>query len=68
MARDEDLLASIDQKLAALLALNLNDRLDEKRQAKNLDQLLDRAGLGTAEIARYLGKGQRAVQLALKEK
>jgi hypothetical protein len=65
--RSEQLLEAIDHKLGALLALSLNERLEEKRQAKNLDQLLSRAGIGSAEIARYLGKTQRAVQLALKE-
>jgi hypothetical protein len=65
--RSEQLLESIDHKLGALLALSLNERLDEKRQAKSLDQLLDRAGLGSAEIAGYLSKTRRAVQMAIKE-
>ena len=65
--RSEELLECIDHKLGALLALSLNERLDEKRQAKSLDQLLHRAGIGSAEIAGYLGKTQRAVQQAIKE-
>lgn len=63
----EEILESIDHRLGALLGLALDERLEEKRRAKNLDQLLSRAGLGSAEIAAYLGKTQRAVQLALKE-
>ncbi|HXE98736.1 MAG TPA: hypothetical protein VN458_00150 [Solirubrobacterales bacterium] len=65
--RGEELLESINQKLGVLLVMVVNERLEEKRQARNLDQLLARAGLGSAEIAEYLGKTQRAVQKAIKE-
>lgn len=66
---EEKLLRSIDAKLAALLALELDTRLrgDPRTRAKPraLDRLLVDAGLEAAEIARLVGKSPAAVRKAL---
>lgn len=66
---DEDLLRKIDSKLAALLALSLDQYLREtgvaRPKPRSIDRLLTDAGLTTAEVSALLGKTARAVNLAL---
>jgi hypothetical protein len=69
---EPDFLRSIDTKLSALLAIALDDyvRVHEVTGARQrpLEVMLHSAGLSTTEVADLLGKGQRAVQIAVKEK
>lgn len=63
----DDLLASIDMKLGALLSLAIADRLPETARASNrpLDEVLRDAGLPVAEIAALMGKSPQAVRQVL---
>jgi hypothetical protein len=65
------LLAAIDAKLAALLVLALDAYIRETGVAKpkdrSIDTMLADVGVSTPEIARLLGKTDRAVQMRIKE-
>jgi hypothetical protein len=65
-----EILERIDAKLAAILALTLDDYLRQtgvaRPKPRSVDRLLADAGLNTATIAKMLGKTDRAVQLQLK--
>jgi hypothetical protein len=58
---------SVEESLAALLALEIADRTADnpRRKKVGLDQILVGAGLPTARVASLLGKTQRAVQMAV---
>jgi SOS response regulatory protein OraA/RecX len=66
---DEAVLRSIDAKLGAILALLLDGYLRQtglaRPKERTIDELLAAAGVSTAEIARLLGKTDRAVRLQL---
>lgn len=65
----EELLRGIDQKLRALLALQVHQQLADKsgssKKPRSLDVVLADAGLSAKEIATILGKTDRAVRLVL---
>jgi hypothetical protein len=64
---DSKRLASIDQKLSALIALtaaSLFEKSGENTEVR-LEVLLSSAGLDTGEIAKVLGKSLAAVQKTL---
>lgn len=67
---DNQLLASIDAKLGALLTLTLDSYLREtgiaKPKERSVDTMLAAVGLTAQQIAALLGKTDRAVQLQLK--
>lgn len=69
MSKTDDLLQTIDSKLAALLALIVDARLREaggaRPRERSVDQLLSDAGLPASAIAGLLGKTERAVHLQL---
>jgi hypothetical protein len=65
--RDTDVLASIDAKLTALLALAVATTADDLPSRRSPDRLLVEAGLSTAQAAQVLGKTERAVQLVLQK-
>lgn len=61
-------LISINSRLNALLAIEVNrisSEAEGKREQRGIEILLSDAGLGTSEIARLIGKTQRAAQKAL---
>jgi predicted transcriptional regulator len=66
---EETLLASIDAKLGALLALTLDEYVRAtgvaRPKPRSVDKLLADAGLTPQQIARLLGKTDRAVQKQL---
>jgi hypothetical protein len=68
----QDTLERIDAKLGALLAIALDSYLRDTGAAKprprSVDQMLKDVGLPTKEIARLLGKTERAVQLSIERK
>lgn len=68
----EQVLGKIDAKLSALLALLLDQHLRRQEDARvrpkerSIDRLLRDSGISAADIARLLGKTERAVNLQLK--
>jgi hypothetical protein len=66
---DEGILRRIDSKLAALLAIAIDQYLREtgiaKPKQRSIDRLLSDVGLSAQDIAALLGKTDRAVQLQL---
>jgi DNA-directed RNA polymerase specialized sigma24 family protein len=66
---DDALVRSIDAKLGAVLALMLDAHLRQTEIARpkerTIDELLAAAGVPTQEIARLLGKTDRAVRKQL---
>lgn len=66
---EETVLASIDAKLGALLALTLDEYLRAtgvaKPKPRSVDKLLADTGLTPQQIARLLGKTDRAVRMQL---
>ena len=67
---DTDLLRAIDRKIAALLAITLDDFLRRhpetaKPRPRTLDRMLADVGVGAKEIAALLGKTEQAVYLQL---
>jgi hypothetical protein len=70
-ASASELLAAIDAKLGALLALTVDKYLREtgvaKPKERSIDRLLSDVGLSTRDIATLLGKTERAVQLVLQD-
>lgn len=66
-----EVLRSIDTKLSALLAIAIDNYVRVHKiagaRARPIEAMLHRAGLSTGEVAELLGKGQRAVQIAVKE-
>jgi DNA-binding CsgD family transcriptional regulator len=66
---DDTLLRSIDAKLGAILALMLDAHLRQtgiaRPKERTIDELLTAAGVPTQEIARLLGKTDRAVRKQL---
>lgn len=68
----EQHLQRIDAKLSALLAIMIDRYLRDTEVARpkprSIDQLLSDAGLANGEIAKLLGKTERAVQLKLQHK
>ena len=66
---EHELLTSIDAKLGALLTLTLDAYLREtgvaKPKERSIDAMLAAVGLSVQQIARLLGKTDRAVQLQL---
>ena len=66
---ETELLARIDAKLGALLALTVDQHLRSqgmgRAQPRAVELLLHDAGLSTADIATMLGKTQRAVQFTV---
>jgi IS30 family transposase len=71
MPSDQELLTSIDAKLGALLALTLDEYLRStglaRPKARNVDKLLSDVGLSAQQIAKLLGKTDRAVQKQLQK-
>jgi hypothetical protein len=69
MAASDDLLRSIDTKLAAILALTLDNHQRQtgvaRPKERSVDKILSDAGLSSATIASLLGKTDRAVNLQL---
>ncbi len=65
----EQHLQRIDAKLSALLAITVDGYLRDTEIARpkprSIDRLLSDAGLGTGDIAKLLGKTERAVNLQL---
>jgi hypothetical protein len=65
-----ELLKSIDARLSALLAIRVDEYLRAtgvaRPKPRSIDRLLADAGLGVPEIAKVLGKTDRAVYLMLK--
>src|SRR4051812_17349401 len=64
----KEILSSIDQKLSALLALAIADRLPETARARSrsLDSVLRASGMAVADIAVLMGKTRQAVDQSLK--
>jgi hypothetical protein len=64
---ESKVLTAIDQKLSALLALAIAERLPETARARSrpLDVVLRDAGLEVAQIATLMGKSQQAVYQVL---
>lgn len=67
---DDQLLKSLDAKLSALLALLADIHLRNygtvrQQRQRSLDRILTDAGLSAREIAKLLGKTERAVHLSL---
>lgn len=66
-----DILKSIDAKLGAILALTVDSHLRDtgiaKPRPRSIDVILQDAGLTVAQIAKVLGKTERAVRLKLAE-
>lgn len=65
MPEDTELLRSIDTKLAALLAITLDQYLRETDLARprhaSVDSMLRSVGMGARDIAALLGKTEQAV-------
>lgn len=66
----EDLLKKIDTKLAALLAIAIDQHLRStpelaKPKERSIDELLSGVGMSARDIAALLGKTERAVHLML---
>lgn len=69
---DEEMLEGISAKLGALLALAIEDRIQnsetaDRRRPREIERLLRDVGLPTAEIARLVGKTPRRVRQVLEE-
>jgi DNA-directed RNA polymerase specialized sigma24 family protein len=66
-AGDVELLKSIDRTLSALLALEVNARLEANARApkRSTERLLHAAGFSQGEIAALMGKSQQSVSRAL---
>jgi hypothetical protein len=67
---DDQLLRSLDTKVTAVLALMADAYLrahgsQRQQRSRSLDRILTDAGLSAREIAKLLGKTERAVHLAL---
>jgi hypothetical protein len=69
VASERELLESIDAKLGALLTLVLDGYLRQtgiaRPKERSVDKMLSDVGLSAQEIARLLGKTDRAVHLQL---
>ena len=68
-ASESQVLRSIDVTLSALLAVVLDDYVKSHAvtgaKEKSIERMLTDAGLGTAEVATFLNKTQRAVQMSV---
>lgn len=68
--RQEELLEAIDSKLAALLAITVDQYLRETGAAQSrhasVDSMLRGVGISARDIAALLGKTERAVNMKLK--
>ncbi len=68
----DELLRSIDAKLGAILTLTLDGYLRDtgvaRPKERSVDRMLSDAGLSAAQIAKLLGKTERAVHLQLAAK
>lgn len=68
----EQHLQRIDAKLSALLAITVDRYLRDTEIARpkprSIDKLLSDAGLASGDIAKLLGKTERAVNLKLQDK
>jgi hypothetical protein len=71
MAAGGDVLESIDSKLSAVLVLVLDGYLRQtgiaRPKERSVDKMLADVGLSASEIARLLGKTDRAVRLQLEK-
>lgn len=69
MAKNEELMRSIDAKLSALLTLVLDGYLRQtgvaRPKERSIDKMLSDVGLSASTIATLLGKTDRAVHLQL---
>lgn len=66
-----DLLTSLDAKLGAMLTHAVDAYIREtgiaKPKERSIDRMLSDVGVSTGDIAKLLGKTERAVQLVLKD-
>jgi hypothetical protein len=69
---DEDTLKRIEAKLGALLAISIDLYLRKtdvaKPKPRSIDRMLSAVGLSAKDIAAFLGKTERAVNLQLQRK